>query len=630
MALNRFMHSRNRYKDTPPDFAQLAAKYPSFKEHVTINLNGKVCLDFKNPEALRALTCTLLKEDFGIDLDVPLDRLVPTVPLRLNYIHWIEDLIQEGGTYKGPHVNGIDIGTGASCIYPLLGVVLDDWQFVATESDPVNIKYARENVARNDKDSKIRVYETDDDNILSKLLDEDPKKSFTFCMCNPPFYGSPLEAQGLVSRTSDRPDPKSVSTAADSESITEGGEVAFVMKIIADSLKYKERVRWYTSMLGRKKSLVPLKAELQKHQVTNVTTTEFCQGKTLRWGIAWTFSEDVSSLPMSPLRKFQKEKEKPPMVFTVPEAFVRNAVERLSITQAVQSKRHAVRLLAVQKEVEKMMTELQIQYKLLNNKGFILLELTAFSNTWSNQRKRRREASLRMKEEMEKKARMDAGMGTDQPGGFESVGKEVNGKVDKTNDGGEQQSCATKEHDQNGSSVPGSSDTDKSVEAEQTDAGKRDDIKQYGELSDQSHEVDRSTGSSGSEVPVHSTEQDSACTSTAQTSTKVDPGNSQDSASGMDCTASSENKSTQGDASGVPDPAPSSVQSYQRQESTGDSGGSDTDSPLLKCTVTIKNVNKEVVMEMRFIEGKGRDLLNQVAQYFKNQFPKRIQLSPTR
>lgn len=62
---------------------------------------------------MRALTCTLLKEDFGLSIEIPLERLIPTVPLRLNYIHWVEDLT--GG--QGSPRTGIDIGTHSSLVH---------------------------------------------------------------------------------------------------------------------------------------------------------------------------------------------------------------------------------------------------------------------------------------------------------------------------------------------------------------------------------------------------------------------------------------------------------------------------------------------------------------------------------
>ena len=50
-------------------------------------------LDFSDPPALRELTCAVLERDFGLKVEIPLDKLIPAVPQRLNYIHWIEDLL---------------------------------------------------------------------------------------------------------------------------------------------------------------------------------------------------------------------------------------------------------------------------------------------------------------------------------------------------------------------------------------------------------------------------------------------------------------------------------------------------------------------------------------------------------
>jgi len=72
-------------------------------------LNGKIVFDFKNQEGLRLLTTILLKKDFGLDVDLPVGRLIPTIPLRLNYLLWIEDLfnLNYDNTKK---IKGIDIG----------------------------------------------------------------------------------------------------------------------------------------------------------------------------------------------------------------------------------------------------------------------------------------------------------------------------------------------------------------------------------------------------------------------------------------------------------------------------------------------------------------------------------------
>lgn len=67
---------------------------------------------------------------------IPDGHLCPTVPNRSNYIHWIEDLLASDNIPKTSsvrdRVKGFDIGTGANCIYPLLGASLLGWSFVGT------------------------------------------------------------------------------------------------------------------------------------------------------------------------------------------------------------------------------------------------------------------------------------------------------------------------------------------------------------------------------------------------------------------------------------------------------------------------------------------------------------------
>ena len=115
MALNKFMHPRNPYKDKKPDFKALALKYEEFRKHTTQDSKEHVHLDFKKPECMRALSWALLKEDFGLDIEMPLNRLIPAIPLRLNYILWIEDLLAE----KYDNIKGIDIGNTRAIRYEL-------------------------------------------------------------------------------------------------------------------------------------------------------------------------------------------------------------------------------------------------------------------------------------------------------------------------------------------------------------------------------------------------------------------------------------------------------------------------------------------------------------------------------
>lgn len=58
------------------------------------------------------------------------------MPNRCNYIHWIEDLLVSEIIAKANtsvnNARGFDIGTGANCIYPLLGASLLGWSFVGS------------------------------------------------------------------------------------------------------------------------------------------------------------------------------------------------------------------------------------------------------------------------------------------------------------------------------------------------------------------------------------------------------------------------------------------------------------------------------------------------------------------
>ncbi|XP_023685034.2 RNA N(6)-adenosine-methyltransferase mettl16 [Paramormyrops kingsleyae] len=392
MALSKSMHPRNRYKDKPPDFAYLASKYPEFQQHVHTSLTGRVGLNFKDPEAVRALTCTLLKEDFGLTIEIPLERLIPTVPLRLNYIHWVEDLIGAGPS-DAPR-RGIDIGTGASCIYPLLGATMNGWFFLATEVDNVCFSYAKKNVEQNGMSDLIKVVKVPQKTLLMDALKEESALIYDFCMCNPPFFANQLEAKGVNSRNSRRPPPSSVNTGGVTEIMAEGGELEFVKRIIHDSLQLKKRLRWYSCMLGKKCSLAPLKEELRKQGVPKVTHTEFCQGRTMRWALAWSFYEDVS-VPSPPSKKRKLEKARKPLSFSL----------LLPTVKLLRARAPSIgcttlgSLSVVTAWLEKTLSDLRVLHKRVpSGRAERSLFLTAVENSWIHVRQKRRDQRRQLRE----------------------------------------------------------------------------------------------------------------------------------------------------------------------------------------------------------------------------------------
>lgn len=159
MSLNGFMHPRNIYR-TKPNFAEMAANYPSFAAFVSLDSKGKSVIDYNDCNALRQLTITLLKKDFDLEVDIPDNRLIPTVPQRLNYVLWVEDLVSKLIQFlqiDDKHIIGLDIGTGSCAIFPLIGTAINkNWHFVATDVDPFNIECAQKNVNQNDLSQRIK------------------------------------------------------------------------------------------------------------------------------------------------------------------------------------------------------------------------------------------------------------------------------------------------------------------------------------------------------------------------------------------------------------------------------------------------------------------------------------------
>ncbi|PPQ68289.1 hypothetical protein CVT24_005105 [Panaeolus cyanescens] len=223
-------------------------------------------------------------------------EVVIGVPNRLNYILWLQDIVsahdQILATQKRA-VRGIDIGTGSTAIYPLLGCKWDDtWNFIATELDDESFVHARENIARNNLDSRIQLRKaTRDGPILFPLEDKScqiPGHPIDFTMCNPPFYGSRKEIDDSAEDKALM--PNAVCTGADIEMIyANGGESGFVGRMVEESLEYQTSCRWFTSMLGKLSSVQNIVQRLRHHGITNYAITEFVQGQTRRWAIGWSF-----------------------------------------------------------------------------------------------------------------------------------------------------------------------------------------------------------------------------------------------------------------------------------------------------------------------------------------------------
>lgn len=241
------------------DFDVLLSNNPELSEHV-IEQYGKKSIDFSNHESVRVLNKSLLSTYYGIKYwDFSLQNLTPPIPSRVDYIHHLSDLVSKSSAKV------LDIGTGASCIYPLLGHSVNEWTFVGTDVDINSIKTAQNIISKNQLEQSISLrHQKDSTQILIGILRDDD--SFDVSMCNPPFYKSDKEAQNHNRRKN-----KNLKTPTKrnfggmrSELIYEGGEHRFLNTYLYESSFYKDKCSWFTSLVSRKEGVKSLEKSASK------------------------------------------------------------------------------------------------------------------------------------------------------------------------------------------------------------------------------------------------------------------------------------------------------------------------------------------------------------------------------
>ena len=95
MKLKPGLHPRNKHKNGY-DFDVLTQHNKNLISFVTKNDYGNLTIDFSDPKAVKELNLTLLKFYYGINKWVfPDENLCPPIPGRVDYIHYVSDLLSE-------------------------------------------------------------------------------------------------------------------------------------------------------------------------------------------------------------------------------------------------------------------------------------------------------------------------------------------------------------------------------------------------------------------------------------------------------------------------------------------------------------------------------------------------------
>jgi len=185
------LHPNNKHKKGY-NFKELCEAYPLLQDFVFVNSYNTETIDFANPKAVKAINTALLFKYYNIQFwDFPDDNLCPPIPGRVDYIHYLNDLLKSSGIEN--NITMLDIGVGANCIYPLLGNSEYKWNFIGTDIDKKSLDRAEKIIKKNGLSEVIKLKQQKDAaQIFQGILNEDAKFSAT--ICNPPFYKSQEDA----------------------------------------------------------------------------------------------------------------------------------------------------------------------------------------------------------------------------------------------------------------------------------------------------------------------------------------------------------------------------------------------------------------------------------------------------
>lgn len=289
------LHQRNKHRN-PYDFETLIKSVPELASYVSENAHGNYSIDFQNSEAVKSLNKALLHFFYGIELwDIPEGYLCPPIPGRADYIHNLADLLKDSDckVRTGKSVKILDIGTGANCIYPLIGHKEYRWNFVGSETDHIAIRSAKNIIEANALGTSISIRKQSSANEIFHGVIHHGEK-FDATMCNPPFHSSIQESLAGTERKwknlgKDKNRSELNFGGKNSELWCEGGELRFVSQMIRESAAFAESVTWFSSLISKNERLPVYYSELEKVKATDIRTIPMAQGQKKSRILAWTF-----------------------------------------------------------------------------------------------------------------------------------------------------------------------------------------------------------------------------------------------------------------------------------------------------------------------------------------------------
>ncbi|RBW50827.1 23S rRNA (adenine(1618)-N(6))-methyltransferase RlmF [Phaeobacter gallaeciensis] len=288
------LHPRNQHSEGY-DFVRLMAQTPELEAFTVSNPVGQTTIDFQDVNAVRMLNRALLKTHYGIDFwGIPAGYLCPPIPGRVDYIHYLADLLADSNNQevpRGRHIKVLDIGTGASLVYPLTGQSEYGWHFTGVDIDAGAIKSARQICEFNKLAITLR-RQSKRENIFRGVIQ--PNEAFHLTMCNPPFHGSLEKAnKGTQRKWANLGKGRSTKLnfgGRNAELWCPGGEIQFIARMVEQSIEFADQCLWFTSLVSKKDNLQPLSRILKRARVADYKVVEMAQGQKTNRFIAWTYT----------------------------------------------------------------------------------------------------------------------------------------------------------------------------------------------------------------------------------------------------------------------------------------------------------------------------------------------------
>lgn len=298
------LHPRSRHRGQY-DFAALTADSPTLARFIITTKYGKPSIDFADPAAVKALNQALLRTHYGIDdWDIPAGYLCPPIPGRADYLHHLADLLAEGDGGKiprGPKICALDVGVGASAIYPLIGHREYGWRFVGTDCDADALASAQRIIRANQGlgDAIVLRRQRAPQALFAGVVQTD--EHFDVSLCNPPFHASAAEAAAGSTRKWHQLGRHGAARGGapvlnfggkDAELWCPGGEIGFITRMIGESRRTPGLCLWFTSLVSKESSVPMIVRALQAAHVRERRIIDLSHGQKRSRIVAWTFLDE--------------------------------------------------------------------------------------------------------------------------------------------------------------------------------------------------------------------------------------------------------------------------------------------------------------------------------------------------